>query len=309
MKYSLQYNRLSKYKDTIDELIIDYNKKSLNLIEFAAARPKNQRLVVNITMLEEPEDNLDIFAQAAAAHPNFAITMKIGQLSPYDLIHKKINFFYQYYPSAIDEVVAMILDGVSDVYITNELGFNMPKLSALCYRQEVNIRVLPNVAQSTAWWNKKNDTLTQFYVRPEDIPLYEDYVDYMEIFGSIQDQDYCYEIYKEQKWLGRLDQIIIGYEGKAYNRELSNMFGLQRLTCQKKCNLTSCSICHQFQSLSTKLFEADKTLKYPEMPLTREEYEEKLKDLVKEKDNERNKYKIDKENLSYESELPLKDNE
>ena len=36
--------------------------------------------------------------------------------------------------------------------------------------------------------------LTKFFIRPEDIPLYEGYVDYMEFFGEPGRLNYCYDI-------------------------------------------------------------------------------------------------------------------
>lgn len=332
MKFSLNFYKGSKYLDTADELIISYNKNSANLINFAEKRPKEQRLVVSINMFHIIEDEkyynmehaygkrlelvitdmIEIFKATMEKHPNTVFRVDDYE---YKTVYKALKenelpFFLTLRCSTWQNVVDLCNAEVSDIYVTNELGFDIIRVSAYCAARGVHIRVFPNVAQSSTYVDlgqKPSGDVTKFYIRPEDLSLYGKYVDIIEFWGDLKDQDLVYEIYKEGKWLGRLDQIILGMTNdKIYNRELSGMFAAQRLGCQKRCNYSKCHNCWFFEHLSNRLFDNNLTLDFekPEVFLTKEEYEEKLVEVLdwyfkrKEANNER---KITAEDLEYES--------
>ena len=318
MKYCLHYYSLSQYKNTADELMIMYDRNNIRLIDFAKERPQEQRLIVHVyvDITEEHDANdIDIFAAAAEVHPNIAFLLyKETDYAPFK--EKNLSYFYEFFTTTWDDIVGLAEKGVSDIYISNILGFDMSTVSAYCKSRNINVRVFPNVAQSNFNYDLEETEdfekdIVKFFIRPEDVPIYEEYVDYMEFWGPIKDQDEIYNIYKKEKWLGKLSQIIIGYRGSAYNRELSSMFALHRTVCKKRCNYKKCSMCYQFVGLSTELFENNKTLQYPKI-LTREEYEKKVKEfaeLSKGEDtiNEKNdKPETIKASVSYESELSAK---
>ena len=87
----------------------------------------------------------------------------------------------------------MIRYGVSDVYIVNEFAFYLPQIKKNC-GDEVKIRVFPNVSQSTDKLHVL-PTVTSFFIRPEDIPFYEEYVDVCEFFGTVDRNEVLYKIY------------------------------------------------------------------------------------------------------------------
>jgi len=315
MKYCLRYYSLSQYKNTADELMIIYDKNNIKLIDFAKERPAEQRLIVFVQkdITEEYDiDDIDIFAAAAKEHPNIAFKLP-PEISPAPFKEKKLPYFYNFFTSTWDDVIGLANMGVSDIYVCNMLGFDIASVSAYCKSHNIKVRVFPNVAQSNFNLTFEEEDfekdIVKFFIRPEDVQTFEEYVDCMEFWGLVQDQDKVYHIYKEEKWLGKLSQIIIGYRGSAYNRELSNMFALHRTMCKKRCNYKNCSMCYQFVRLSTELFENDKTLQYPPKILTREEYEEKVKEFVKlnerkeGEDGDKNKFKVSEASVSYESEL------
>lgn len=309
MKYSLSYYKYSRHLDTIDELIIPYTKLSLEIINWIAKRPLNQRVVLDLTkgFSHQNDDGLDyaeIFAAAAEIHPKLAIRVLVNQLDVNKFKEKNLDYFYLKYTSTMDEVNSMLKSGVSDIYITNNLGFNIVAISEWIKSNnpKINIRMLPNVAQA-------NDTmdnlpqLTKFFIRPEDIPLYEGYVDYMEFFGEPGRLNYCYDIYKNGHWHGLLKDIIIGCENLDCNSEnLTNVFGQKRLFCQKKCSYSNrCKTCFIIEKLSKKI--ADRGLhaeiKSAQPQEISEEDLEFIKKMLEEKEND-NERKIDEKDLQYE---------
>ena len=304
MKYCFSFYKRSKYMDAVDELTIYYSENTIDLIKFAEKRPKEQRLIVAVdidsVMFYDNEKNGDnedtlnemfeIFSAAMEKHPNIAFKI-LNCYSNYVLFKdKKLPFFFDVRCSTWQNVVDVCNTGVTDIYATNELGFDIIEVSTYCHARGVNVRTFPNVAQSSSYWGfigmdekYNDDDITKFFIRPEDLAIYEDYIDVVEFFGSLKDQDLVYEIYKSGKWLGKLGQIILGVKKDIYNRELSSMFAIRRLNCKKRCNKTKCENCHFYEGLSSKLFENGKTLRYDgvERFLTKEEYEQALYEELK----------------------------
>lgn len=38
---------------------------------------------------------------------------------------------------------------VKDIYIVNELGFELDKIAEIAHKENINIRIIPNIAQSS----------------------------------------------------------------------------------------------------------------------------------------------------------------
>ena len=72
------------------------------------------------------------------------------------------------------------------MYITNEFAFNMIDISKVCYLNSTMIRVYPNIAQTSARKTSTIDSLTKFFIRPEDVMFYEPYVDVFEFYCPIK---------------------------------------------------------------------------------------------------------------------------
>ena len=250
MKYSIRYCRGSRVLDTADELIIKYNMKDVtHLLDFIKTRDEKQRIVVDITQTKE-EISVKTLSAAASIHKNFAVLLSIKQtnLLP-DLDEACISFFFAEGAGDLDTLAGMLNLGVSDVYIINELGFFMDKIKFLC--KNVNIRVYPNVAQSST--DLHIDNFKKFYIRPEDVAFYEEYVDVMEFFGPLDKQAILYEIYKKGVWNGDLNDLILGLKFHIDNQTFVPYFGKSRTVCNKRCAVGRCGLCDNIKSLSETL--------------------------------------------------------
>lgn len=255
MKYAFRFFTESSCKDLADEIIIKYFTKSVELIDFAKNLNEKQRLVVNITELKNKEDSLNIFKGAVAAHPNFALLTSIEDKNIIDYSEENIKFFFVEGAGTIDELLGQIRSGVSDIYIINELGFSLGKVAPMCHDKGIQIRVYPNVAQSSSKF--PIDTVKKFFIRPEDLDAYEKYVDVYEFFGPLEKQDVLYSIYKDEKWLGDLNLLILGLEEHLPSYAVLPSFGQFRSECGKRCgyNPNSCNICGILANVSKELEE------------------------------------------------------
>lgn len=253
MKYAIKFYRGCETLSKADEVIIQYIEKDPELINFAQEKiDAGQRLVVDITgYVEDYSDSLDIFKATFTAHPNFAIKLSNNQ-NVVDLAEMNIPFFFCEGVDSYDILTEYIQMGVSDVYITNELGFDLENVHIVCQKNAVNIRVIPNMVQSRA--NGINN-FTKFFIRPDDISFYDDLVDICEFAGLLNRQPVLYDIYTSEKWLGNLNELILGLKCEIDNKTIMPYFGSCRTSCQKRCNLGKCNICETIKNVSSTLQE------------------------------------------------------
>ena len=250
MKFAIKFYQGCRSLSQADEIIIQYKVKSPNLIKFAQGMKENQRLIVNIVELDNIEENLSIFEATYKAHPAMAILLSQKQ-NLADIADMNIPFFFIEGASCLDDILGMAHLGVSDIYIMNELGFNIVKVSKYCHKNGISVRVYPNVAQSSTKFDI--NSLTKFYIRPDAVQIYEPYIDVMEFFGPLDRQPVLYDIYRDERWLGVLDDVIIGLNKRIDNQTIVPYFDVVRLSCKKVCGVEKCSMCIQAESFGKTL--------------------------------------------------------
>lgn len=242
MNYSIRFYVGCNYFDKVDEIIINYDYKDAELINFVQKYP-DKRIVANTFNLEGfAEDSVDIFKAVREVHPNFAVMCKIDE----DITKLKGNnipFFYISGANSYDEVRSMIEAGVSDIYIENELCFDLPRIAEYCHHNEVKVRVIPNVAQTKS--RLPMNDMRKFFIRPEAIELYEDIIDVIEVQCKVlTKQPTVIQIYKDGHWNGDLKILIGNFKESIDNRVFLPAFDEYRMVCKKKCNVGKCNLCN-----------------------------------------------------------------
>lgn len=283
MKYAIRFYQNCRVLNKADEVIINYNERNPNLIKFVDEKDENQRYIADITNLNSSIlDNLEIFDAAKKTHFNFAILCSKKQDWSF-LMERNIKFFFAEAPSSYDELSAFIRVGVSDVYITGEMGFNLEKISNYCHSKGVEIRVYPNVAQSSIFdATFSTDSFKNFFIRPEDVSIYDEYVDTFEFFGSLDKQPVLYDIYNDERWYGDLNEIILSLTIPVDNMTLVPYFGLSRVKCEKRCNFDKCHICDEILHTGELLKEKEILIKKNKSPKKREEDNNEESGIIKE---------------------------
>lgn len=257
MKYSARYDRDFRYLKEVDEVIIDYKNKDGELIRFMETIPEQQRIIVKITDKKlDIDENISILAAAAKVHPNMAVLLPTADAAFAETLkNENLSFFFDKFVNEWDVFMSYMELGISDIYIVNELAFEMPEVSRICKEHNVRVRIFPNVAQMSNTAANLNK-LKAFYIRPEDIATYEPYVDVCEFFGPIDRQSVLYEIYKNEKWMGDLEELIIGLNYSIPNQSIIPAFGEQRLNCRKDCYRGKCIVCDKIASIANSLKDA-----------------------------------------------------
>ncbi len=146
----------------------------------------------------------------------------------------------------------------TDMYICEELGFSLDKISKILHRNNIKIRVFPNICQSSF---PETPSIKTFFIRPEDIPAYSAFVDVFELISDESRQETIFKVYKEEKWFGKINELIPTFRGDLDSRYLLDTFGIVRSKCGKRCMYKpeSCAICDQFSELA-KTFKVNKIM-------------------------------------------------
>lgn len=277
MNYAINWFKDFAYEDEIQEIIIKYDSNKYPilteyvsaLIDFVKSKRQDLRIVVDVTHMTaiELKRTINVFKTCYEIHPNITFMISRTVECMRRVEENKLPFFYCEKVNTIDALNQYISEGVTDVYITDELAFSLSDIKYNVSKNKVKIRVFPNVAQSSVSRADGIKSITKFFIRPEDVKYYEDCVDVMEFFGPVDKQNTLYKIYKEQKWKGPLNLIISGYNPEdniEINSSIIPTFGQVRKNCHKKCGYTSsgCQICIAAEHIARSL--AEKGLEYKE---------------------------------------------
>lgn len=263
MKYCINYSNKSHIIDKVDEILIRYDKnKILELFTQFIPAHLNQRVIVQLI----EENNIDTIVNnlkkiISIYNENKDIKFDI-QLPFYnqkfieELKDTNLKYFFKAAANSWDKFTGLMSQNVSDIYITDELAFELDKVAEIAHKNNIKVRIYPNVAQSR--WDKLSDIL-KFFIRPEDIKMYEPYVDVCEFYGDKAQQiDTYYKIYQEdKKWFGDLQEIIIGLDSKIDSRYIIPRFAEKRIKCGKDClKGGKCEMCKRILDLSEQLENA-----------------------------------------------------
>lgn len=255
MNYCLDYYDLTKNKDSLiekaNEITIPYSKQA-NFIELLM-RFQDKRINIELINIE-PEYAKTEFQKLTLIHeqhPDMQLYLKIPEQHSFTIEEVKtigLPYFYATRVNDIDMIIGMLKEGVSDIYIVDTLGFDLAKLSTKIHSAGARIRVFPNVAQSE--W-KNLDGILKFFIRPEDLEYYSQFVDTIEFFGKTGRESVLYDIYfKDKKWFGPLDEIMIGLNSNIDNRFITQNFAEMRSKCGKRCGRGGkCDFCHRMEEI------------------------------------------------------------
>lgn len=239
--------------NTVEEIIIKLKHDHIKIAAFLREH-SNQRIIIDCLDEIDVKEILQM-KEANSDLNNYVILISLNEKECIaKLKEAHIPFFTDYHCNSWSALHGLIKEGVSDIYITDGLGFELDKVSIICKKANVKIRAYCNVCQSD--W-RKTDTFQTFFIRPEDIDLYAHYVDVFEFFGDIKrvPADTLYEVYaKQKKWFGPLKEIILGFNSNLDSRYVSPNFATKRFRCGLSClKGGSCAMCYHMEALAETL--------------------------------------------------------
>ena len=160
-------------------------------------------------------------------------------------IESQIPYFFTNPVTTIDQLYGLMKYNPTDMYICEELGFSLDKISKILHDNNIKVRVFPNICQSSF---PETASIKTFFIRPEDVSFYSTFVDVFELVSDIERQQILFKIYKQEKWAGKIQEIIPTFKDELDSRYILNTFGAIRSVCGKRCLYKpgSCGICDRF---------------------------------------------------------------
>ena len=267
MKYCFNYSRRSEALHLLDEINIKFDPEDMDLMFDYILEHKHQR--INAKIVDQNHifryDLLEKFEIFKDEHPNvdFAIILPKYDLNLAQLCQQKeLNFFFDVVVRDWETFNTFINSGVSDIYLVEQMMFEIKDASLAAHKAGVKVRTFPNIAQRRY---EETSSIKCFFIRPEDIHLYEGLVDVMDIYTIEEiNQDVVLEVYQDDKiWWGPLKELIVGLDNDIDGRYIIPRFGDRRLNCGRKCfKGQRCDVCETVEQLSKNLEKAGMIIQY-----------------------------------------------
>ena len=218
----------------------------------------------NIIIDEDLNDyifDLKELKRAKDINPNIHIVIKPYLENIQILKNLNISFYFPFNFAATNfrELEALIEMGVSDVYIADDLCYQLEKVHNICHTNNVQLRLLLDRVNSFKE-NANNDPKAPYFV-PEVIEELAKYVDIFEFSENTSKArlNTLYRIWFEKKeWRDSLNYLYPLLEIFIPNQYLLPYFIAYRMNCGYKCAEGSvCKKCVQFLEIAQILYKKE----------------------------------------------------
>ena len=256
MKYCLKYINICTKLHKADEISIQYieDKGLVNFME----KFSSQRIILRVEATYFPESEVRKLIAITKTYPDYRFAVAMGgyvQKLGHTLKEAGIDFFESTPCTDWERLNYLIKEGVSDINLSGPLAFDLGNVHRVLniLNSTAQVRVTPN---SCMRLNPNTDPLVGFFIRPEDVEVYEGLVDVLE-FEGLEHQDTFYSIYAEQKmFIGNLNQCIYNFNKPIDNKGLISLFGERRKTCGQQCLKGGrCHRCYDLADLAKPMGE------------------------------------------------------
>ena len=262
MKYAITYTKNFRHYDEVDEVIFPYkgisDEEGLIEIVTNTLTREDQRAIILVDKYEQSIDDLiPIVRKLKSVHENMVVSLNLDYQHEWidKLKEAEIPFMFVNFATTVAQIAAMVLFGAKEVYLAEDICFRLERLQLFREIDGIKFRIFPDILQ-TPRRCANLPQITNFFIRPEDVDLYEKYVDVIEIFRKDSRQSVVYEIYKQGQWRGPLSDLIIDLTEEINGSSFIPDFGRARLECGRRCAMTDCDICTYSVEVGHKMEEA-----------------------------------------------------
>ena len=246
MKYSLHY--ASKMKDEADEIRCPINQLG-EIFDYVKEHPeKRYHIEVKTNNLSEK-----LFKQLdyiKAVTENYVVSCNTWE-DFLELKNRKYISFFNYPVTDWELFHTLLNKEVSDIITDSSLNFQMDKLLKIKNEYNIKIRVCPNYSTTPLIGKISYENENSFFIRPEDISLYEDVIDYIYFKTNVTDiETTFFNIYKKENFPFKLRELVPYVANDVENPYISKLFAKKRFDCGQHCLIPGerkCELCkHQF---------------------------------------------------------------
>ena len=163
-----------------------------------------------------------------------------------ELQEKNIKCFMRQPVETFYQLNALIGLGINEIVIAAPLFFDMDQVKAT----GVAVRAIANFGNPISL--PHSNEVAGSWIRPNDIPIYEDYIDVVQFYSTQLEQEATLlKIYKQEDWPGDLGLIIPDLNYVGSNRYIKDNM-TRRLNCHQRCmsKKDSCHYCYLILELA-----------------------------------------------------------
>lgn len=242
MKFSISSRQSPEYLRKADEIKVQWRDRHIipNLFE------KYPNATVNLCRhFQESEEDInwkDINIYHILGQGRFVLGLTLIS-EMIEARTRNYKFHYLYTVRTFQELNELKNFGVCRVRLGAPLFFQMDKVRRV---YEGPIYAIANMASNDSVFERA-ENVTGLWIRPEDIPTYEPYIELLEFIGDQKQEQALYRIYAEQhKWSGELGMLIQDLNYPCTNRLVPPTLAETRLNCGQRCQEGgSCRICYR----------------------------------------------------------------
>lgn len=263
MKLAAPFVKDTRWIDIPDEYNIDYSKTSSlqRLLDFFETFP-DTRINIRFTTEEIPIDILK------SVNKIYFENLYVRVTPPYisyiqQLQENNIKFFFDNSLSCHNLTLLnyMIELGVSDIYPSDDLCYQLPQVSQLCKEHNIGIRLVLNRIPSTVASIGK-EYIAPFF-SPRDMKELEKYITTAEFDCSFRTEYYDWHSFNvyyknyfiKQDWNGMLNELNPDVQIEYPVRCMGVNFTERRNRCGRRCLLdSSCDHCKRLIELAQDLY-------------------------------------------------------
>lgn len=247
MKYSLSSRQTSEYLQKADEIKVHWRDRNIipDLCE------KYPEATINLVKhFYDREEDID-WKQIQEFMVLSRNKLILGLTFINDMIEaraRKYNFYYLSAIRSFQELREVADFGVCRVRLGAPLFFQLDKVRKVYGGP---ICAIANMASNDSIFERA-EGVTGIWIRPEDVPTYEPYIEVIEFVGNQKQEQALYRIYAEQHaWSGELGMLVQDLDYPATNRMLPPELATTRLNCGQKCQENgNCHICYRLMDLA-----------------------------------------------------------
>ena len=246
MKYCLSSRQTNEYLEKADEIRIKYKDRDI-IYDFSQKYPNAYLILELPPIVDAAVDWQEIEKYKVVSQDKLIVCVaKISDAK--ECRTRGIPFYYGFPVGTFYELQALKALGVCYIKLAPPAFFQMPEVKRL----GIPVRVVPNIAHD-GYLPRENGINGQ-WIRPEDIDMYEEYVDTVEFDGvELSKERALYRIYHDEKnWPGDINMIITNFNYPAVNRLIpERVLAERRLVCGQRCQSGgACRLCNRYVAMA-----------------------------------------------------------
>lgn len=250
MKYCTSYHQTTAHLEAVNE--VRYSAQALTTALDFLQRHADKKIIVEILDLNAAsvpsiEKLQKLQTECATLYLDFYNLSDLENYSKYCKNYSNDIHIMYHHPAVTWALVQILIYyKVSDILIGEPLIFCKKELMALKARYNLTIRAIPASAQNALGVGiEENSGLRHFWILPQHVPLYEDYIDVLDILSNKQDRESALlDIYLAEKpYIASLQFLIDNIDSSALGAWFDESFVSRRFNCGQRC-LTITSKCN-----------------------------------------------------------------